>query len=384
MHLTSDSVPLSLYIHIPWCVRKCPYCDFNSHAVREPIDQNTYVDALLLDLDQELRRQPLSAIETIFIGGGTPSLFDGEAIARLLNGITRRLVLEPGAEITLEANPGTAEAAHFSAYRAAGVNRLSIGVQSLDDRKLAALGRIHSAAEARAAYRMARSAGFDNINLDLMYGLPQQATDDALADLGTVIGRGPEHISWYQLTLEPNTLFHHLPPPLPDEDSLVDMMEAGQAMLANAGYRQYEISAYAGDGRQCRHNLNYWQFGDYLGIGAGAHGKMTSPGPVIRRRSKQRRPAAFFDSAAVGAVAHEADIGPDELAVEFFLNAMRLSAGVPVELFELRTGLALRAIEQPLARAREIGLMMGDPARLQPSAMGLRYLNDLLALFEPD
>ena len=377
-------VPLSLYVHIPWCVRKCPYCDFNSHQAPGALDQTAYVDALLLDLQSELARRPLPAVRSIFIGGGTPSLFDGASIARLLDGIARRLTLVSDVEITLEANPGTAEAARFAAYRRAGVNRLSIGVQSLDDDRLAALGRIHSADEARSAFRMARSAGFDNINLDLMYGLPGQTPAAALDDLGAVLGLGPEHLSWYQLTLEPNTLFHHHPPPLPDEDSLADMMEQGQAALADAGYRQYEISAYARDGRRCRHNLNYWQFGDYLGIGAGAHGKLTSPGPVIRRRSKQRLPAAYVDAAAGGAVARERRIERDELAVEFFLNTLRLSDGVSADLFEARTGLRLQALAEPLARARELGLMSDDPVRLQASALGLRYLNDLLALFEPD
>jgi len=378
------SIPLSLYIHIPWCVRKCPYCDFNSHAVREAIDQRSYIDALLLDLDFELTRQPLPAIDSIFIGGGTPSLFDGAAIAALLDGVAQRLVLAPDVEITLESNPGTAEAANFSAYRAAGVNRLSIGVQSLDDRKLKALGRIHSAAEARAAFHMARSAGFDNINLDLMYGLPQQTTAESLDDLEGLIRFGPEHISWYQLTLEPNTLFHHDPPPLPDDDSMADMMQRGQVMLADAGYLQYEISAYARDDHRCRHNLNYWQFGDYLGIGAGAHGKLTTPGPVIRRRSKLRQPAAFVESAVEGAIAQEREIGREELAVEFFLNTLRLKEGVPADMFAARTGVGVQMLAEPLARARELGLMTRDAARLQPSALGLLYLNDLLALFEPD
>lgn len=382
--MTSEAIPLSLYIHIPWCVRKCPYCDFNSHAVRGPIDQDGYVDALLLDLDFERTDQPLSAIESIFIGGGTPSLFEGRTIARLLDGVAQRLALVPDVEITLEANPGAAEAERFADYRAAGVNRLSIGVQSLDDRKLDALGRIHSAAEARAAYRMARTAGFDNINLDLMYGLPQQSTAEGLEDLAALVDLGPEHLSWYQLTLEPNTLFHHQPPSLPDEDRTADLMDQGQVMLADAGYRQYEISAHAQDNHRCRHNLNYWRFGDYLGIGAGAHGKLTSPGPVIRRRSKQRQPAAFVESAAGGAVAQEREIGREELAVEFLLNTLRLQNGVPADLFKARTGLGLQTLAEPLARARELGLMSRDPARLQPSALGLRYLNDLLALFEPD
>ena len=377
-------IPLGLYIHIPWCVRKCPYCDFNSHELRKEVDQGAYVDALLLDLDDELTQGPLPPLQSIFIGGGTPSLFEGASIARLLDGVAQRIDLAHDVEVTLEANPGTAEAARFADYRAAGVNRLSIGVQSLADNRLRALGRIHSAAEARSAYQMARAAGFDNINLDLMYGLPGQTQAAALDDLGKLIALGPEHISWYQLTLEPNTLFHHRPPRLPDEDVLADMMEAGLGLLAETGYERYEISAYAHDGHRCRHNLNYWRFGDYLGIGAGAHGKSSGPGRPIRRRAKQRQPAAYMASAATGAVASERLLAPEELAVEFFLNAMRLTEGVPVALFEARTGLALPLIAQPLARAHELGLMLVDPRRLQPSPLGLRFLNDLLALFEPD
>jgi oxygen-independent coproporphyrinogen-3 oxidase len=377
-------VPLSLYIHIPWCVRKCPYCDFNSHEPRGEVDQEAYVDALLLDLEHELAGRTLPPLHSIFIGGGTPSLFEAAAIARLLDGVAERTPLQPGIEITLEANPGTAEAARFAGYRAAGVNRLSIGVQSLDDVELAALGRIHTAAEARSAYRLARAAGFDNINLDLMYGLPAQSLAGALDDLAGLVEMAPEHISWYQLTLEPNTLFHHQPPSLPDEDGLADIMEAGQAMLADAGYRQYEVSAYAMDGRQCRHNLNYWQFGDYLGIGAGAHGKINLAGGSIRRRSKQRQPAAYLASVAQGAIAGEREITRKEKPLEFFLNALRLSAGVPADLFEQRTGMPLVAMAAPLARARALGLMQDRPERLQPSERGQRFLNDLLALFHPD
>jgi oxygen-independent coproporphyrinogen-3 oxidase len=363
-------------------VRKCPYCDFNSHALRGPIDQAAYVDALLHDLDQETDRQPLPPIHSVFIGGGTPSLFDGAALGRLLQGVDRRIGLAADVEITLEANPGTAEAARFRGYRAAGVNRLSIGVQSLDDTRLKALGRIHSAAEALAACRMARAAGFDNVNLDLMYGLPEQSLEAALDDLRAVIALAPEHLSWYQLTLEPNTLFHHLPPPLPDDDALADMMDAGQALLDRAGYRRYEISAYARAGRQCRHNLNYWQFGDYLGIGAGAHGKLTQPGGPVLRRSKRRRPADYL--AAPGAVAQERQVRGEDLAAEFFLNALRLSEGVAAGLFSARTGLPLAAVAAPLARARALGLMGAEAERLRPTAHGQRFLNDLLALFEPD
>ncbi|MGD8957800.1 MAG: radical SAM family heme chaperone HemW [Chromatiaceae bacterium] len=377
-------IPVSLYVHIPWCVSKCPYCDFNSHALHAPVDQDAYVDALLRDLDFEVARRPLPEIGSVFIGGGTPSLFSGAAIGRLLEGAAQRLRLARGAEITLEANPGAAEAAHFSEYRAAGVNRLSIGVQSLDDARLQALGRIHSASEAIDAFRLARDAGFDNINLDMMYGLPAQTTAGMLADLRALLALQPEHVSWYELTLEPNTRFHHRPPPLPDEDQRVEMMERGQAVLAAHGYRQYEISAYARDDRLCRHNLNYWRFGDYLGIGAGAHGKLTMPHYRVQRRSKQRQPAAYLGSAAQGALSSERRVGDDELPVEFMLNALRLSVGVAADLFAQRTGLGTAALSGPLLQARRLGLMVDDPSRLEATPRGRRYLNDLLALFEPD
>ena len=376
-------IPLSLYVHIPWCVRKCPYCDFNSHAQREPIDEDRYVQALLADLDHELRRGPLPELQSVFIGGGTPSLFSGATVGRLLDGIAFRLRLAEGAEITLEANPGTAEADRFADYCTAGVNRLSIGVQSLDDACLAALGRIHSADEAIAAYRLARSAGFDNVNLDLMYGLPGQDIAGALRDLDSLISLGPDHVSWYQLTLEPNTLFYQRPPVLPDDDSLADMMEAGQVMLADAALQQYEISAYAGVGRQARHNLNYWQFGDYLGIGAGAHGKLTSTGCQVRRTMKRRHPLAYVDDIAGGAVQSEYRVTEDELPVEFFLNALRLTEGVSAASFVQRTGLPLASIAPALDQARARGLLGNDRAQIAPTALGQRYLNDLLALFDP-
>jgi oxygen-independent coproporphyrinogen-3 oxidase len=376
------AIPLALYVHIPWCVRKCPYCDFNSHAVRGSVDQDAYVDALLRDLVHEAGRRSLPELQSVFIGGGTPSLFGGTAIGRLLEGADRRVGIASEAEITLEANPGTAEAARFADYRAAGVNRLSIGVQSLDDTRLQALGRIHSAAEALHAYELARAAGFENINLDLMYGLPGQTVAQALTDLQRALALASEHLSWYQLTLEPNTLFHNSPPPLPDDDSLAEVMEAGQALLAEEGLRQYEISAYARAGAQCRHNLNYWQFGDYLGIGAGAHGKLTTTGRV-ERRSKQRHPAAYL-AAGDGPVQGERVLTAAELPVEFFLNTLRLIDGVPSRFFEERTWLPLSSVEGTLARARERGLLAADPQRLRATALGLRFLNDLLALFEPD
>lgn len=377
-------IPLTLYVHIPWCVRKCPYCDFNSHAPREPVDQAAYVDALIRDLELEVTRQPPGEIGSIFIGGGTPSLFDGASIARLLDAVAARLTLSADVEVTLEANPGTAEAARFTDYRVAGVNRLSIGVQSLDDAKLAALGRIHSAAEAVSAYRMARAAGFDNVNLDLMYGLPGQSHGEALDDLSQLIALAPEHLSWYQLTVEPNTLFHHRPPVLPDDDALAQIMDDGQARLAAAGYRQYEISAYARDGRRCRHNLNYWQFGDYLGIGAGAHGKLTLAGMRVWRRAKRRQPADYLAGIADGAVQTEREIGAAELPVEFLLNALRLVDGVPAAYFADRTGLALSDLAGPLVHVRDRGLLVADPTLLRPTALGLRFLNELLAPFEPD
>lgn len=376
-------IPTSLYVHLPWCVRKCPYCDFNSHAVRGEIDQAAYVDALLRDFDVEHREQPITELHSIFIGGGTPSLFDDRQIARLLDGIDQRVGLRGDVEITLEANPGTAEVARFAGFRTAGVNRLSIGVQSFDDAKLTALGRIHSADDARAAMRMARAAGFDNVNLDLMYGLPEQILSQALADLTSAIALGPEHLSWYQLTLEPNTLFHHQPPRLPDEDAIAAIMDAGQASLAEAGYSQYEISAYATVGRRCGHNLNYWQFGDYVGIGAGAHGKRTDAHGRIRRRSKQRQPAAYLESIGSGGLQTERKVTEQELAVEFFLNVLRLVEGVPAGYLKQRTGLTLEDIDVSLHEARRRGLMEHEPSRLCPTRRGLDFLNDLLALFEP-
>ena len=385
MEAWGSPIPLSLYVHIPWCVRKCPYCDFNSHALRGAVDQAAYVDALLLDLDHEARRQPLGEIGSIFFGGGTPSLLEGRQLGRLLDGIGRRLRLARDVEITLEANPGTAEAARFADYRAAGVNRLSLGIQSLDDASLAALGRIHGASEAREAVRMARAAGFDNINLDLMFGLPQQTPGAAARDLRDVIALAPEHLSWYQLTLEPNTQFHHRPPSLPDDDTVAAIADDGMALLADNGFGRYEISAYARDGRRCRHNTNYWTFGDYLGIGAGAHGKLTGSDGVVQRRSKRRHPDDYVRDAPSGALSSQHTVGAGELPIEFMLNALRLVDGVPAHLFTERTGLELAAIADSLAAARERDLMqIGRAGRLQATALGLRFLNDLLALFEPE
>jgi oxygen-independent coproporphyrinogen-3 oxidase len=365
-------------------VRKCPYCDFNSHALRGPVDQGAYVDALLLDLDHETQRRPLGEIGSIFFGGGTPSLLEGRQLARLLDGIDRRLHLAGDIEITLEANPGTAEASRFVDFRAAGVNRLSLGIQSLDDASLAALGRIHDAREAREAVRLARAAGFDNINLDLMFGLPQQTPGAAASDLRQLIALEPEHVSWYQLTLEPNTRFHYQPPPLPDDDTAAAIADEGMALLADYGYARYEISAYAAEGRRCRHNLNYWCFGDYLGVGAGAHGKLTAPDGAVQRRSKRRHPDDYLRHASAGALSSQRTVDAAELPVEFMLNALRLVDGVPQHLFTERTGLDRVSIASSLAAAHDRGLMHADRDRLQATDLGLRFLNDLLALFEPD
>jgi oxygen-independent coproporphyrinogen-3 oxidase len=375
--------PLSLYVHFPWCVEKCPYCDFNSHALRQPLDQAAYVAALLDDLEQDLHLTAGRSLQTVFMGGGTPSLFDPEHIEQLLQGIAARLPLTAEAEITLEANPGTVEAGRFAGYRDAGVNRLSIGVQSLDAGQLQVLGRIHGPAEAVAAAAAARVAGFDNFNLDLMFGLPEQSLDQALADLDQVIALGAPHLSWYQLTLEPNTRFAHQPPPLPDEDLLADMQETGQQRLAAAGFQQYEVSAYARPGHRCRHNLNYWSFGDYLGIGAGAHGKLTLADGRILRRAKQRHPQTYL--AAAGServVASDRWLGDTDLPVEFMMNVLRLHDGVPAGTYAATTGRSLADIAGQLAEARGRGLLAGDPSRLVPTALGRRFLNDLVGVFE--
>ncbi|MGD8678436.1 MAG: radical SAM family heme chaperone HemW [Chromatiales bacterium] len=373
--------PLSLYIHIPWCVRKCPYCDFNSHAGQP--DEEAYVEALIADLAADTGDVSNRPVGSIFFGGGTPSLFSSAAISRILVAVREQLQLADDVEITLEANPGTADAGHFAGYRAAGVNRLSIGVQSFDDTMLQRLGRIHTASEAREAFQIARAAGFDNINLDLMYGLPGQAPGMAIDDLRQAIALRPEHLSWYQLTLEPNTAFHATPPPaIPDDDMLGEIAETGIPLLASEGYAQYEVSAYARHDRRCRHNLNYWQFGDYIGIGAGAHGKLTVPGEGVVRRRKERHPRRYMETASAGkALSGENRLQDDDLLMEFMLNSLRLNEGVPAAWFEHRTGLALAAIGQRLALARNQGLIEEDESIIRPTQAGRQYLNDLLLLF---
>jgi oxygen-independent coproporphyrinogen-3 oxidase len=375
--------PLSLYVHLPWCVRKCPYCDFNSHTLRGDLAEPAYIAALLRDLEYDLPRVYGRTVRTIFIGGGTPSLFSPEAIEQLLSGIRARIGVAPDAEITLEANPGTVDSGRFAGFRQAGVNRLSIGVQSFDDAKLAALGRIHGGGQARAAAEAARIAGFDNVNLDLMYGLPGQTGEQALADLRRAIELDPTHLSVYQLTIEPNTRFHTDPPPLPDDDALCDMQERIQAALAQSGYAQYEVSAYAKAGFACRHNLNYWQFGDYLGIGAGAHAKL-SDADTVKRLWKVKHPDDYLTRAGTArALGGETRASDSDLPFEFMLNALRLTEGFEPQLYGERTGLALAAIEPQLADAASRGLLQHTAARVRATPLGRRFLNDLVGVFLP-
>jgi len=377
--------PLALYVHIPWCVRKCPYCDFNSHAAQDSLPERQYVDALLTDLDQELPSVWGRVVSSIFIGGGTPSLFSAEAIDRLLVGIRARLQCKPDLEITLEANPGTVEQGRFREFRAAGVNRLSIGVQSFNDDLLQRIGRIHGRREAIRAAELAHDAGFISFNLDLMFGLPDQTPSQALTDLATAMDLEPAHLSWYQLTLEPNTYFHHHPPELPDDEQIWSMQQQGQAQLQERDYTQYEVSAYARAGRECRHNLNYWRYGDYLGIGAGAHQKITdAAAQCIRRRWKLKNPRDYL--AAVDTNRHIGGSNePDdqEVVLEFLMNALRLNAGFSAANFEDTTGLSFDLLRPTLTRAQQRGLLQeNEPWRC--TEQGQRFLNDLLTEFVPD
>jgi putative oxygen-independent coproporphyrinogen III oxidase len=380
-------LPLSLYVHIPWCVRKCPYCDFNSHEARAPIDERGYIDALLADLDQDLPLADGRALQSIFIGGGTPSLFSPESIDRLLSGVRARLAVVPDMEITLEANPGTVEQGRFAEFRNAGINRLSIGVQSFDDDLLERIGRIHGRREAIRAAESAHDAGLANFNLDLMYGLPKQTLNQALADLQTACDLEPAHLSHYQLTLEPNTWFHRYPPSLPDDEQIWGMQEACQRVLAEQGYTQYEVSAYSQqDGRQCRHNLNYWQFGDYLGIGAGAHAKLTDiNSQQARRLWKHKQPKAYLQAMAEhSAHGGNAPLLPEDVSFEFMINALRLNAGFTESLYRERTGLALESIMVILQSGLEQNLLEQDGEIWRASTHGYRFLNDLLGLFAPE
>lgn len=379
--------PLTLYVHLPWCVRKCPYCDFNSHEAPEDLPADAYVNALLADLEQELPDVWGRPLEAIFIGGGTPSLFPPEAIAKLLSRVRAYFNPAPDIEITLEANPGSAEAASFAGFREAGVNRLSLGVQSFEDGMLTALGRIHDGDAARSALATARAAGFERINLDLMYALPGQTVAQAESDLATAIALGTDHVSWYQLTLEPNTVFWSRPPALPDEDMVADMEAAGHARLHAAGFARYEISAWArGAAARCDHNLNYWYFGDYLGIGAGAHGKLTLPVEgAIERRAKVRAPRSYLAQASgADRIGDRRRLGAGDAAFEFLLNALRLPEGFAPALFTERTGLPFAWLHRPAAEAVERGLLINDVEGVRPTARGLELYNDLLALFSAE
>jgi len=378
----SSNPPLGLYIHLPWCEKKCPYCDFNSHQT-DSIPEQAYIEALLNDLEQDLPLIWGRRIDSIFIGGGTPSLFSAAAIERLFSGLRSLLNFAPAIEITMESNPGSADAENYQGYREAGVNRLSIGVQSFDDQNLQVLGRVHNSAQAKSAFAIARRAGFDNINLDLMFGLPAQSLAAACADLEQAIALGAEHISHYQLTLEPNTLFHHQPPMnMPDDDLCWEQQNACQGLLAKHGYRQYEVSAYCLDKHESKHNLNYWCFGDYLGIGAGAHGKITLGGENrVLRRVRRRQPGAYLDRADAARISSETVLDEDDLLFEFMLNALRLKHGFDTSLFCDNTGLSLNLLLPGLELARDKGLIEFNGVKVIPTELGFSHLNDLQSLF---
>jgi oxygen-independent coproporphyrinogen-3 oxidase len=375
--------PLSLYVHLPWCVRKCPYCDFNSHTAGTAAPKRRYLDALLVDLQAESARAPDREIQSVFLGGGTPSLFSPDEINEILNGVREFFIVSPDVEVTMEANPGTVECGSPAGYRAAGVNRLSIGAQSFDDSLLSVLGRIHSSADIIAAVEDSKAAGFQNINIDLMHGLPGQSIDMALADLAAAVQLQPTHISWYQLTLEPNTVFYARPPAnLPDDDLAYEIQDRGQALLAAHGFEQYEVSAYARDGRRCWHNLNYWLFGDYLAVGAGAHGKITLP-DGIGRYQKPANPLQYMMGQETNPAATELTLlKPAERVFDFMLNALRLNDGFDEATFEQRTGLSSTDLIEAAAPAMDRGLIeRSDSLHWKPTELGGRFLNDLQAEF---
>lgn len=375
--------PLSLYIHLPWCVRKCPYCDFNSHTAGKEIPEENYINALLADLDHDLARIQQRPLISIFIGGGTPSLFSAQAIERLLTAIKERINFVDDMEITLEANPGTVEYERFAGYRAAGVNRLSIGIQSFQTEKLKALGRIHNDQEAIRAAETAQQAGFKNFNLDLMHGLPNQTINAALQDLKIALSLSPTHLSWYQLTIEPNTFFAHKPPLLPQDETIWEMQNLGQELLLKNNFKQYEISAYSLANKQCLHNKNYWEFGDYLGIGAGAHSKITSPQQNnIIRFWKKKSPKEYLN-AELTFIGAEQTVNSNELSFEFMLNALRLYQDIPVNLFETRTGLSIESISNQLNSAQTKGLLQWDKIKISPTELGQRFYNNLCEIFIP-
>jgi len=375
--------PLSLYIHIPWCVRKCPYCDFNSHEARGGIPEKEYVAALVRDLELALPLIWGRKVYTVFFGGGTPSLLSGEAVTEILRQVRMLLPLDINAEITLEANPGTVETDKFALFKEAGVNRLSLGIQSFNDTHLQALGRIHSSAEAKHAIEIAQQH-FDNINLDLMYALPRQTLDEAMQDVQSALQYQPQHLSCYHLTLEPNTMFAHQSPPLPDDDASSDMQQCIEETLARHGYEHYETSAFAQPKKRSRHNLNYWQFGDYLGLGAGAHSKLSFHDKVLRQM-RYKQPQAYMDAAMrAEPVQEEHAVLPGDIAFEFMMNALRLNGGFDSALFQERTSLPLLSIRQELEEAEKRGLLIRDLQRIAPTLQGQRFLNDLLEIFIGD
>ena len=383
---------LSLYVHLPWCVRKCPYCDFNSHQLKSAAPDGSYIDALIRDFDMELPRAKGRRIDTVFFGGGTPSLFQPEDFARLLRALRQRIAFADDVEVTLEANPGTIERGRFSGYRDAGINRVSLGAQTFGPRALELLGRIHSAEDTHRAVEELRAAGLDNFNLDLMYALPEQSLEEAVRDVRIACELNPAHISYYQLTLEPGTVFHARPPKLPDEDAAWAVQTAGQKLLADAGYVQYEVSAYARPGRRCRHNLNYWLFGDYLGLGAGAHGKLSLELPRrILRTVKPKQPREYQDQirsaglgaggAAPGAIGESSFIAPADLPFEFMLNALRLNEGFTVQDYRRQTGLEMDSVAPKLDHACGRGLLESREDGWRPTELGRRFLNDLQGSF---
>jgi len=378
--------PLSLYIHIPWCVRKCPYCDFNSHEARDEIPEAAYIDALIADLEQDLPAVWGRTVETVFFGGGTPSLFSPEGIDRLLADVRARIPLKPQAEITLEANPGTVDHARFKGFREAGINRLSIGIQSFQPELLKKIGRIHSDTEAITAVEAAHQAGFENFNLDLMFGLPGQTQKQALQDLQMARDLKPAHISWYELTIEPNTWFHRHPPQRPDDNTLWEMQQAGRALLEAAGYQRYEVSAYGRAQQQCRHNMNYWQFGDYLGIGAGAHAKISDAATQgITRTAKQRHPRNYLENAHTSArIGSSTRIKPADAVLEFAMNALRLDQGFSPAAFTVATGLSYTGIESIVNKGVTDGLLSDDAGVIRTTPKGQRFLNELLQHWMPD
>ena len=374
--------PLALYVHFPWCVKKCPYCDFNSHQVKGEVPERDYAEALIADLELALPEVWGRRVHSVFFGGGTPSLFSAASVETLLSAFRARLPLAADCEITLEANPGTFEAEKFRGYREAGVNRLSIGIQSFNPKHLKALGRIHDDTEARRAIETAKDS-FDNINLDLMYALPGQTLEEARADVQAALEAATTHLSFYHLTLEPNTHFFRHPPVLPDDDAAAEIQEMIAAALHGAGYLHYETSAWAKAGRECRHNLNYWRFGDYLGIGAGAHAKLSFP-DRIRRSACYKQPREYLQQAAEGHPVQEyRELGRADLVFEFMMNALRLSEGFPPGMFAERTGVQIAVAEKALAQAEARGLIVRDHERIRASPLGQRFLNDLLELFLP-